>query len=162
MLLSMMNIRAILNPPTEIQRREGQLSLFYVMLLMGVVCGSFMPLAYWGGHGSLLCLWMIVVGLALIHEQLIVASMFILLGIVFSMGVELPMTEAQEQMALVTDHGPLVGDIIFRVALFVACGVFLSVAIVWALRPILLATLPNRDFMGAFEQQDHSTDVQGL
>ena len=53
-----------ISPSDRAQLQQRQMSLWYAMLLTGVVGASYIPLAYWGIDGLLLCVWLVLVGLA--------------------------------------------------------------------------------------------------
>ncbi len=124
---------AITHAPDDIRQRNNQISLWYTMMLTGVICGAYMPLAYWGFDGMLLSIWMGVVGLALMHGYVVEASGVIVLGILCSVNVELPLSSIQQQTIASPNSGMQPTDLIIPLAGIFGVGIFAMAAIAWAM-----------------------------
>lgn len=122
-----------ISPSERAQFQQRQISLWYAMLLTGVVGASYIPLAYWGVDGLILCVWLVLVGLSLLHEQLLIAGILIACGIIGSLGADLPLSTMQRQAAteesnVATDAG----DLVILLALVLGSLIFLTAVAVWA------------------------------
>lgn len=141
----------------EIRRRNNQISLWYTMLLTGVICGAYMPLAYWGFDGVFLSVWIGAIGLALMHEFLLPAGVLIVVGIVSSIGADLPLSSIQEQSVAAPNQDFQPGDLVIPIAATFGTGIFLMAAIAW-----VATTMPQdvRRFLHAVFGSDEFTGLQ--
>lgn len=165
-----MNTQAISHSTNdEIRRRNKQISLWYTMLLTGVVCGAYMPLAYWGFDGILLSIWIGAIGLTLMHEFLLPAGVLIIVGILSSMDTELPLSSIQEQTVVSPSTGIAPGDLVIPLATIFGVGVFVMAAIAWLLtsmpqdvRRAINALAPIDEFSGLQAAQFSLFHLVGL
>jgi|GEM_PF-5277077 len=126
------------------------------MLLTGVISAAYMPLAYWGFDGILLCFWIGAIGLALMHELLLPAGFLIGLGILVSTHFELPLSSVQRATAANPSSEMAPSDLVIPIAIFFAVGIFLAGAIAW-----ILTAMPN-DVRRLMQSLDATGEFSGL
>lgn len=74
-----------------------QISLTYVLCMIGVFAAAFIPLSHWGSTGLLLCIWLVAVGAMLLHEIFYPAIVLIIFGVICAPAYEGTLSELNQR-----------------------------------------------------------------